>query len=287
LAPQNRDYSYKIVIFRLSAASARGNAAFFPGKARAGWFIARAVTPFFGTLNKRRAANDKRRFSQAGGGGIFVRTITQTSEAMRDHYLIPQRHPAAGASHRPPLPGLPVTSLVVTGLFIVAAVAFVFNFCEVGEGAFAHAPVKGVELVTATVTGARSPAEGGSSAGGAVYLSPALWVFLAFVAAAAGITALTCDRGKAVLVEILSGVTGIAALTMLQWAVTRQFAAYQTSFLAGYWTAFTAFAAATGISGAALWRRAFGPSAEPQGEPSSTTIHISIISRGEEVPPSD
>jgi len=274
--------SYKIVIFRLSAASARGNAAFFPGKAYAGWFIARAVIAFFGTLNKPRAANDKRRFSQARGGGIFVRKITQTSQAMRDHYLVSQNHPAAGASHTPPLPGrLPAASLMATGLFVVAAVAFVFNFCEVGEGAFAHAPVKGVELVAATVMGARA------SAGDAVYLSPAVWVVLAFVAAVAGTTALTRDRDKAVLVEILSGMTGIAALTMLQWAVTRQFPAYQTSFLAGYWTAFTAFAAATGMSGVAVWSRAFSSPCTPPGEPPSTAIHISIISRGEEVPPSE
>jgi len=238
--------------------------------------------PFFDTLNKPGAANDKRRFSRAGGGGIFVRTITQTSQAMRDHYLISPSRPEAGVSHTSPPPGrLPAASLLATGLFVVAAVAFVFNFCEVGEGAFAHAPVKGVELVTATVTGARAPA------GGALYLSPALWVVLAFVAAAAGITALTRDRGKAVLVEILSGVTGIAALTMLQWAVARQFPAYQASFLAGYWTAFAAFAAAAGISGAALWRRAFGAPVTSPGKPPSTAIHISIISRGEEVPPSE
>jgi hypothetical protein len=211
----------------------------------------------------------------------------QTSQAMRDHYLIRQRHLAAGASHTPPLRGsLPAASLLVTGLFVVAAAAFLFNFCEVGEGAFAHGPVKGVELVTATVIGARPPAAGGlpaEEAAGAVYLSPALWVVLAFVAATAGITALARDGVNAVLVEIISGTAGIAALTMLQWAITRRFPAYQTSFLAGYWMAFAAFAAATGISGVALWSRAPGS----LGEPPSTTIHISIISRGEEAPPSE
>jgi Bacterial SH3 domain len=151
----------------------------------------------------------------------------------------------------------PNTRNYIPGLFGIAALLFIFNFCELGCQGQRFATVTGIELVTGTEIeepkqqnpfGFNDPSEEKSRK-----MAGNMWAVIALAAAVAGLIIFLIRHKQEDIVGAIAGVAGAVSLLLLKGELTASITAegrgmITVEFLFPFWGSFLALASAGTMS---------------------------------------